>query len=160
MNSILRSLIVWLVLLAVPFQGFASAAMLACGTGHAAPAALGMTQGANAHAHDHVQVDAQAHGPDHGTAHGAPQSLVQDMSGHAHASMAQAGHDAPDASGHGNAHACSACSACSIGAAIASNLLPALAVHAAPLLSVPFAEGHVPSVHLALPERPPRSLLA
>jgi hypothetical protein len=36
-NLLLRTLIVWLVLLAVPFQGFASAAMMACAPAPAQP---------------------------------------------------------------------------------------------------------------------------
>ena len=143
MNTILRSLIVWLVLLAVPFQGFATAAMLGCGSGHGAPATLAAP--AAAQMHTAVLRTAQA-GP-------------HDMSGHDHATLAHSDHDQQNAPGHGNAHACSACSACSIGAAIAPAGLPALAVHAAPLPSVRFTDGHVPSVHLALPERPPRPLL-
>ena len=148
MNTILRSLIVWLVLLAVPFQGFASAAMLACGPEHATPA--GVTVPDAAHGHDAV----------HGASHGAAHAAAQDMSGHDHASTAHDGPDKPDSSEHANGHACSACSACSIGAAIAPAVLPALAVHAPALLTAPFADGHVPSVDLALPERPPRPLPA
>ena len=145
MNSILRSLIVWLVLLAVPFQGFASAAMLACGPGHAMPVGVAMPDAADGH----------------DTVHAA----AMDTSGHDHASMAHGGTDQQDAPGDGNghsgnSHACSACSACSIGAAIAPALLPALAVHAPPRLTAPVADGHVPSVDLALPERPPRPLPA
>ncbi|MFC5458869.1 hypothetical protein [Massilia niabensis] len=143
MNTILRSLIVWIVLLAVPFQGFASAAMLACGPGHAAPATVPVPDAGQMH-------DGAAHGAAHGMSH--------DMSGHDHAAMAQAVQD--DAPEHDSAHACSACSACSIGAAIAPAVPPALPVHAAPLLSIPFADGHVPSVDLALPERPPRPFCA
>ncbi|QNA88792.1 hypothetical protein G4G28_10320 [Massilia sp. Dwa41.01b] len=71
-----------------------------------------------------------------------------------HAAMA-AMHD--DAAGtHHGAGKCSACAACSIGAAIVPAPLPALAVHAPPAWTVPFADGDVPSVDLALPERPPR----
>jgi len=60
---------------------------------------------------------------------------------------------------HGSAK-CGACSACSIGAAMAPAPLLSLPVHAPPLLTVPFAAGHMPSVALDLPERPPRSFLA
>lgn len=144
MNTILRSLIVWLVLLAVPFQGFASAAMLGCGPGHARPAAVAAPGVADGH---HMQHDGAHEG-------------AGDMSGHGHAAMAHDTPGEPGPPGHGNGHACSACSACSIGAAIAPAVLPALAVHAPPLPSVPSAERRVPSVHLALPERPPRALLA
>ena len=74
--------------------------------------------------------------------------------------MMQAGDAEAGAPHHGGAHKCSACSACSIGAVIAPGAPAALAVHASPALSIPVDEGHVPSVDLALPERPPRPLPA
>lgn len=145
MNTLLRTLIVWLVLLAVPFQGFASAAMLGCASGHdmpahAMPAPAVIETGPAMHGAEHAH---------HGAHAGAAHTLA-----------------APEAAGgthqmdhHGSAK-CGACSACSIGAAMAPAPALALPVHAPPALSVPFAPGHVPAVDLALPERPPRPTLA
>ena len=144
MNSLLRTVIVWLVLLAVPFQGFAAAAMLGCAGGHL-PAPV-VTTVATPAADLHAQHAMHAmHAMDDGASHAAATA-----------------HDGGDGHGmqhHGSAK-CGACAACSIGAAMAPAPALALAVHAPPLLAVPFAAGHVPSVDLALPERPPRLSLA
>lgn len=130
MNTILRTLIVWLVLLAVPFQGFASAAMPGCASNHAMPA-------------PHTAEAAPAHAM-HGAAHAMPAAMDDGQHGMDH---------------HGSAK-CGACSACSIGAAMAPAAMLALAVHAPPALTVPFTLDRLPAVDLALPERPPRFILA
>lgn len=135
MNSILRTLIVWLVLLAVPFPGFASAAMSGCAAGHASRSlAAPASQDHDAHAGHLEAMQAE----------------------HDHAAMMAGMHDADGDAQHGVGK-CSACSACSIGAAIVPAPLPALAIHAPPAWTIPFTTGRVPSVHLALPERPPRA---
>ncbi|MCE3261471.1 MAG: hypothetical protein K0R43_550 [Pseudoduganella sp.] len=51
MKSVIRVIVLWLMLVAVPFQGFASASMLLCGT--AKPAA-------QAGAHDHAAMLAES----------------------------------------------------------------------------------------------------
>ena len=136
MNTLLRTLTLWLILLAIPFQGFASAAMLGCASGHmppAPPVSAPMSMSAD-HAH-HGMHDAEQHATaDPGAGHHTMQH-------------------------HGNAK-CGACSACSIGAAIAPAPVIALPVHAPPRLAVPFSSASPPSVDLALPERPPRFILA
>lgn len=142
MNTILRTLIVWLVLLAVPFQGFASAAMPGCANGHALPAPQ-MPEAAAGHA-VHGHHDAGPGAADHGA--------------HARAAMDQ--HDGLHEMDHHGSAKCGACSACSIGAAMAPAAALALAVHAPAALTVPFALEHLPAVDLALPERPPRFFLA
>jgi len=138
-NTLLRTLILWLVLLAVPFQGFASAAMLGCGVGnmgHPAPASPAPADMRAEHAHHGM------HGAEH---HAMP--------------AADAGDQHHSAQHHGDAR-CGACSACSIGAAIVPAPVLALPVHAPPRLAAPFSAGLLPSVDLALPERPPRFILA
>jgi hypothetical protein len=115
-NAILRTLIVWLALLAVPFQGFASAAMLPCAPqshqGH--PAAHTMMH--HDHASHHCGVDKQGH------------------------------HDAK----HGN------CAACCAGVAIAPPLMALSSAGTGATFATAFETGHVPTVHLDHPERPPR----
>ena len=137
MNTLLRTLTLWLVLLAVPFQGFASAAMLGCGVGsmgHTMPAPSAPADAGAEHAH-HGMHDAEQHATaDPGASHHTMQH-------------------------QGNAK-CGACSACSIGAAIAPAPVIALPVHAPPRLAVPLSSASPPSVDLALPERPPRFVLA
>jgi hypothetical protein len=141
-NTLLRTLTLWLVLLAVPFQGVAAAAMLGCATGHmpAAPPAA-MPAGAG-QAHHGMHGMPGMHGGEH---HATP------------AADTGAGHHATQH--HGTAK-CGACSACSIGAAIAPASVLALPVHAPPRLAAFFSNSLLPSVDLALPERPPRFLLA
>lgn len=143
MNTLLRTLTLWLVLLAVPFQGFASAAMLGCATGHMAPAPSTLS----------VPTDAGAEHAHHGM-HGGEHHAMS-------APDAGDGQHPPEhpAQHHGNAK-CGACSACSIGAAIVPAPVLALPVHAPPRLAAPFSAGLLPSVDLALPERPPRFILA
>ena len=76
MTVLLRSLVVWLLLLAVPYQGYASATMMLCAasaqaTATAAPHTMSMPAGA----HDHAAMmaaqahDGHAHGGDAKSAH-------------------------------------------------------------------------------------------
>lgn len=150
MNTILRTLIVWLVLLAVPFQGFASAAMLGCASGHVVPA----------HVVPPHTVPAPAV-PDSGPVmHDGGHAHHGAHAGAAHTVAAPDAADGPHQMDHHGSAKCGACSACSIGAAMAPAPALALPVHAPPALTVPFAPGHMPAVDLALPERPPRPTLA
>jgi len=64
MKSVIRVIALWLVLVALPFQGFASASMLLCGA--ARPAVQAM-QGGH---HDHAAMQASAHHDDAGGCHG------------------------------------------------------------------------------------------
>jgi hypothetical protein len=116
-NAILRTLIVWLALLAVPFQGFASAAMLPC-----AP---------QAH---------QGH-------HAAHTSMHHDQAPPHHC---DADKHAPHDAKHGN------CGACCAGVAIAPPLMALPSAGASTTFAVVLEAGHVPTVHLDHPERPPR----
>jgi hypothetical protein len=115
-NAILRTLIVWLALLAVPFQGFASAAMLPC-----AP---------------------QAHQGHH------PAHTMTQHSGTAHHCDAgnQLHHETKPSS----------CGACCAGVAIAPPPLALPSARAGATFAIVFEPGHVPTVHLDHPERPPR----
>jgi hypothetical protein len=124
-NTVLRSLFVWLLLLALPVQGVAAASRMvphvaargAVGAAHAAPAV------------QHC----------HGAAPAAPAAKV-------------AGDHRPDKH-HG------ACADCCIAAApVPAPLVPPAC--APPSVAIPFRAGHVPSVDLSLPERPPRRLVA
>jgi hypothetical protein len=133
-NSLFRSLILWLALLAVPFQGFAAAAMLPCAPAAGAHA-MQMTAGAH---HDHAAMLKHAR---------------QEQGGHA-ASDSGAGH------GHHAGAKCGTCAACCIGAAMASAPDLAVASIAPQSVSIPFHAGHLPTVHPTLPERPPRPSLA
>ena len=140
MKLIHRSLLVWLLLLALPFQGFAAAGMLARGPSMSMP----MHEKADAHAATPMTKAMQTHG------------------GHCagHAQQAGQKHDAtPQQNGHHGGKA-GACADCCAGAAMAPAVLPALVLAPPHFISIPFRAGHVPSVDPALPERPPRTALA
>lgn len=140
MKPILRSLLVWLLLLALPFQGLASAGVLACAPADPAPAHHAPAMVMDGQPHDHA-------------------AMLETMA--AQASSADSGHCA-DSTPRGDHHAGKpgACAACCIGAAMAPAVLPALPLAPADFISIPFRAGHVPSVDPALPERPPRTALA
>jgi hypothetical protein len=125
-----RLLFVWLMLLAIPFQGIASAAMLAC-------------------AHDAPQGTQQsAHAPAHHDAASSPCHETQDKT-------PDLAHDTHDHDG-----SCSACAACCMGAAMApaAGINPPAPSLTTTLLVA--ATGRLAAVDLALPERPPRFPLA
>jgi len=133
---ILRSLLVWLLLLALPFQGLASAGVRACTPADPAPAHHAAAMVMDGQPHDHAAMTAPA-------------------------SSADSGHCA-DGAHSGNHHGGKpgSCSACCIGAAMAPATLPSLPLAPVHFISIPFRAGHVPSVDPALPERPPRTALA
>lgn len=135
MNAILRTLIVWLVLLALPFQGFAAAAVQPCdgiAVPGAAPAIHSMA-GAGMQ-HDHASM-------------------------HHHASMQHASQDAHHHASHAAAK-CGCCPACVAGPALAPAALAHVALQSVPSAAIPFDAGRLPSIHPSLPERPPRTVLA
>ena len=131
MKSFHRLLLVWLLLLALPFQGLATAGMLPC-----APALP-----SHAMAHDKADM---ATPKDHSAADG--HCAAEAGPGKVHGGH----HDGKSG----------ACGDCCIGAAMAPALLPALVLAPPRFISIPFRAGHVPSVDPALPERPPRTALA
>jgi hypothetical protein len=136
--SLLRTVLVWLAVLATPLQGFASATMLLCGPVHSQPAA-------RAQAHD----GHESHAP-----HRAAATALD-----AHAWPGEAGADADAVAGSGSGDAkCSLCAACNAAA------LPVVTVS----VPVERPSGPVavqlPPARAAFvtggPERPPRSFLA
>jgi hypothetical protein len=118
-NTVLRSLFVWLLLLALPVQGVAAAARMLPRV--AAPAATAAAH----HCHDT-----------------APATDAANAAGEHH----QDKH-------HG------VCADCCIAAApVPAPLVPPAC--APPSVAIPFRAGHVASVDLSLPERPPRHFVA
>jgi len=139
-KNVLKALIVWVLLLAVPLQAFASVTMLLC-----APASVSVES-----KHDHVAVKA----PHQHESPGSPTATslatqVQD------ASSSQS-HDKADTVHHQAGSKCGACASCGCGAGMVPSLPSTVAAVAPHFESVPFNLGHVPTVDLALPERPPR----
>jgi hypothetical protein len=125
-NTVLRTLFVWLLLLALPFQGVAAARMLPS-MGGARTTASAPAAAPASHCHDMRQATA-----------GDQPDKLQDQ--------------------HQNKHH-SACADCCIVVAPVPAPLVAPAC-APPSWAIPFHAGHVPSVDPALPERPPRLLVA
>lgn len=132
MKNLLKSLLVWLMFAAIPFQGFAAASMLACSPTVAVP----MTVHAAPVAHKHCD--------DMTTARAAPQASP---------------HDAP--SHHHTAGKCNTCASCCFGAVMAPPV-PSLHVPGeTPQVDAnPADNGPVATVDLALPERPPKTSLS
>ena len=136
-QTVLKSLIVWILLLAVPFQGFASATMLMC-----APMQPASPAAAFAAPHDHHAM------------------LAAQAAGHVrHAATAHAGSkDQPPAGHHANGK-CNSCAACCTGAPIPPSYAIRVPVAIQNCAVVPFDSDFVPAVDLAFPERPPISSL-
>jgi len=136
-KPILRSLLVCFLLLALPFQAFASASMRPLVAG---PAPGSMAQGSMAQASTAARLPPCHHG----------------------ASM-QAGADTRDHDEHAGQHAkgkSGSCAACCVGAAMAAGAHAALALAPPRFVSIPFQASYLPSVDPAVPERPPSPLLA
>jgi cytochrome c553 len=132
-----RAILLWLMMLAVPFQGYAAAAMALC-----TPEPTQLDAGVP---HDHAGHDHASH--DHALhAHGAGHHVDGDMDADHHAA-------ADDSSG--TSHKCSTCAAChSVG------LMPALHMPALP--GLPQADLVEPlhamaTVSPRVPHKPPRA---
>jgi hypothetical protein len=136
-KSIVRTLLVCFLLLALPFQAFASASMLPrAGVGQPA---------------------ASIHAPLHETAAAELPPCHQQMG------MQAAPVDGKTQDHQPGQHAkakCGAGAACCVAAAPAPCLPAALAPPPPGTASIPFRAGHLPSVDPVLPERPPSTLFA
>jgi hypothetical protein len=148
MDRFVRTLLIWLLALAVPAQGATAATMAFCGPNHhrAGQAALSSPVGAAEHAHDE-RVEQ--------TPHGHPAEAVQ----HDQESSASASNAAPATLAQADNHKCSACaSCCSAGAILGADLVvPAPAVGRTEFVSVVPTVGAFAADRL---DRPPRILLA
>jgi hypothetical protein len=141
MKALLRTLLLWFLLAAVPFGGFASATMLRCG-----PASVPAAAPDGRHAmHGEARQDHAAAmlGARHGE---AP---------HDHAAMlaAQHGGDAGHHAGHAK---CASTGACCIGAPLAPALPAAPPLQDGRCATVPFVPAEPAAVDLAGLERPPK----
>jgi hypothetical protein len=135
-NATLKALIVWLMLLAVPVQGFAAATMLWCAPSPAVTA----HEAAGGHNHGLMVLASQASDGNHDHA------ITADATAH-HA-------------GHAHHHAdtkCNACAACYLGASMPPTFASLVPVQTTQFESIPFISRPIASADLALPERPPRA---
>ena len=148
MALLIRTLLVWLLVLAVPAQGAAAATMAFCGPNHHGGAtASSAAPAASAGHEDH-----------HGTAEGA--TGHHDMSSQANEDDAALASPATFSQGkHTVQHKCSACaSCCSLGALLSP--MPAVPV---PAVAPTVFDAVVPTVSAFAadgPDRPPRIVLA
>lgn len=149
MGSFLRTILIWLAVIAIPTQGIAAAAMVHCGPGHASRSAKVPMPG---HA-DHAA--AQAREGEHPAGH------------HATVVVAGTAADGSESLRHGDLadtaqKSLSKCSACAASCCIAIGLLPVIATVSA--VDAERTLGLVPVVPVRAfltdgPERPPRSRL-
>lgn len=130
MKALLRTLLLWFLLAAVPFGGFASATMLLCGPG---PAAVQHAMAADAH-HDHAAMLAAQH----------DDSADRHDGGSSHAGHAK----------------CASTGACCIGAPLTPALPAAPPVQDGRCATVPFVPAVPAAVDLAGLERPPKTPFA
>lgn len=156
MRRLLRTVLTWLLVLALPAQGYAAQAMLFCGPAHHR-AMLSETVVHGAAVHDHAEHGggpADTHTPD-----GAVQAATEAADAHAgsHGPVAS-GDNAGKAESPG-AGTCSACAACCSAAIITSPSQAFAPVRLTPDYGIAAIERHDSRAGGGL-ERPPRSLLA
>lgn len=167
MGPRIRTLLIWLLALALPAQGVAAATMVFCGPNHHGAGPVAHAQHADAE-HAHHGSAAQQYPPrlgaSHDEHHGAPNGVYH---GAHHAGAAQADGasspvevaDAPAKFHQADSPKCSACASCCSAAAILSSA-PAVA---APEFSATVFATVEPSVDPFAadgPDRPPRVVLA
>lgn len=134
MKNLFKSLIVWLLFVAIPFQGVAAASMRSCAP--MAPAHCAAMQGGQHHAALAVAASA-ATNSDH----------AADTLTHHHA-------------GTKSAAKCQSCVYCGVGAVMApASLTAPLAGAPCGLTHGALRVGDLPAVDLDLPERPPKTSL-
>ena len=143
MLRILKTLLIWFMIAAMPVQGLAAVVKASCGPAHHD----GLSASKAGHVHDaaHGAADAHHH-------HDGEQQAGFD------AEPAEASPEASHATAHGSSY-CSACAACCVGAFAPPPVvvLPTVHDHSASVLIPPrhIAPGYVPGGL----ERPPRSIL-
>lgn len=138
MNTLLRSLIVWLLMLALPWQGMAAAAMVGCAPAPVPAVSMrAMHDAARPPCHEGKAMQDSARQQ-------SEQPEQPEQKGGTH---------------HGSAAKCAACAACGIAAVLPAAFSP-FSSAPPPRLQALVAERVLPTVHLDQPERPPRFFLA
>lgn len=147
MTVLLRSFIVWLMLLALPYQGYASAAMMLCAP-NMGSAAKAMPAGP----HDHAAMMAAMHDTLDGASQDASRASGQHNS--AQPDAAPSGDTGHSGHAHGGVK-CGGAACCVAGAPMMTMVI---AVPALPAISsaIPFYSQVLHAVDLAHPERPPQ----
>lgn len=142
----------WLLLCAIPFQGYAMARM-ACGAmaGLQAPAALAAAPAASQ----------QPHHPPHKHRQHMQHHAAADVTHAAHAALSCQAQDCSADHGSSPQHGkCGTVGGCCIALALVPSAPPVLASSSAVTSAVPFLDRFVPDTVLSTLERPPRSALS
>jgi hypothetical protein len=142
---LIRTLLIWLLVLAVPAQSAAASTMAFCGPGHHPASGRGQSSPVNEQAHHQ-----------NGAAHGHMGSAVHSQE---HGSALSASAAAPSKAVAADKHKCSACASCCSAAAI----LDAVLSVPPPGVSLTVFADVVPTVDAFAtdgPDRPPRLVLA
>ena len=144
MGLLFRSLLIWLLVLALPAQGAAVARMISCGPGHHGAAAASQAQTAAADHHGQLGVPAGGH--DH-LAMASP------------AGAAGANESSPAQPAPADSHKCSVCASCCSAGAILNTLprVPEPGIASTVFAAVPAA---IDTFAVDGPDRPPRAWLA
>ena len=160
MGRLIRTLLIWLLVLAVPAQGAAAATMALCGPNHhnGTPGAAMVHTQASGLSHDHRLDHPNGDSSDH-VQNSAATHPAHDHN-HAVADVPAGGEASAPAQGiHAGQHKCSACASC---CSVSAMLSPLLAVPVPDVAPTVFRTV-VPSVEAFNadgPERPPRIVLA
>lgn len=149
MPAAIRILFAWLLLAALPLQGFAAATTLLCGPAHHGAAAAAPAAGLPGH--HHAAGDSHDHPHDHASAaapHGATPTDAF--------AAAVAWDDAASTAGADSSHSCSLCSAACHGLGLASR---STRVELASAPQVPLTEPfqRFDSRPAPVPDKPPRA---
>lgn len=136
----LRALLLCLLMLALPFQGYAAAAMLACGLPQTSS-----HEASNAGHHDGMQHAHAQHMP-------GSHDSAKHAHGDAQAASAQHGHEAGTSD---SGHKCSICSVCHAAALL--DMPSANPVHPLPQASPAMRLVAIASAAPRLPDKPPRA---
>ena len=136
MSRIVRTLIIWLVAVALPVQGFAAAAMISCGPVHAQ---MGKAVDQAAHHHD---ANDDRHSHDHGTAEESKSDSQE-----------------PTPFLKFFKFKCSACASCCSGAAAPSPDAAFVGLSQSPTWAIPYFPSAEDTVVPDGLERPPRTFL-
>jgi len=141
--SLLRTLLLCFLTLALPFQGLAAAAMAACALPKAATAHAGAEAQHHGNAHQHAQHSAGMH------------DAAQHMHGEPAADQQHAGSHDLQADNPNGDHKCNACSVCHASAVVDTHV--AIQAHTLPDGSPAMHPRAMASLVPSLPDKPPRA---
>lgn len=162
MRRLLRTVLTWLLVLALPAQGYAAQAMLFCGPAHHGTVVSVAVDDPAAHGHaEHGgrgHADADHHHPD-GAVHGHAEADTGDGETDAEPQDLDASGDNAAKAESSSAGTCSACAACCNAAAISSPSQAFAPVRLTSDYGIAAIERHDSRADGGL-ERPPRTLLA